>query len=147
MMCHPKLASDRVKTTIYDFWVYYMSRVYYTTQNFPSIRREKEKQKFLQFCSTPSYCRVEESISWPCSQLSSCTLTSPKNTYPASKIPRVMSTPRLLVSNLWMSLVIIFNKRNTREEGWAGGRVCSPYSMKPFFSLEILLAREEVKSH
>lgn len=88
-MCHSKLVSDRVKTTIHDFWVYYMSRVYYTTQNFPSLRREKGKQKFLQFRPTPSCCRVEESISWPCSQLSSCTLTSPKNTYPASKIPRV----------------------------------------------------------
>lgn len=48
-----------------------------------------------------------------------CILTSPKNTCPTSKIPRVMPTSRLLVGDTWMSFLINLNKRNTREEGWA----------------------------
>lgn len=128
VMCHSKLVSDRIKTTTHDFWVYYMSRAYYITQIFPSVRREKGKQTFLQFHPTPTYCRVGESISWPCSQLSSCTLTSPKNTYPASKIPRVMPASRLLVSYPWMFLVINLNNKNTREEGWI--RVGFPFPFR-----------------
>lgn len=64
----PRNKSDS-QTTIHDFSDP-SSRVYYTIQNFPSIRKWRGNKNSYNF--TPLfYCGVEESISWPCFQLHS----------------------------------------------------------------------------